>query len=73
MADLRRFSEVDVLRLSIAGIGKINRLGVRGVTLCSQLEIEAMAILAASHPALNGPLKLPSNFIEGVDKETSNV
>lgn len=48
-----RWARSDLIAAARSGIGKIDTLGVRGVTLCSMREIEAMAIVAATSSLLD--------------------
>lgn len=48
-----RWMKDELIAAARSGIGKIDALGVRGVTLCSMREIEAMAIVAATSSLLD--------------------
>lgn len=43
----RPFTEADAVSLARNAVGKVDRLGPRGVTLVTALEIEAMAVVLA--------------------------
>jgi hypothetical protein len=47
MVDVARLSEADLLVRAARGLGKVDTLGARGVTLVNAEEIEAMAGLLA--------------------------
>lgn len=49
-----RLSVERMMRLAASGVAKVDRLGRRGITLCSMDEIEAMAMLIVASDALPG-------------------
>lgn len=55
-----RWTKDNVVRAATSGIDKIRKDGLRGITLCSMVEIEALAIVAATSPLLNSPAPKPN-------------
>ncbi|WP_386173183.1 hypothetical protein [Sulfitobacter sp. R86518] len=51
---VKRFSEVEMVRLAASGVAKVDLLGPRGTTLCTMDEIEAMAAMIVAAGVLPG-------------------
>jgi hypothetical protein len=58
------WTEAQMIELAARGLGKVDALGVRGITLCSVDEIAAMAMLLAllGLPAIPPGAPVPDSF-----------
>lgn len=63
MADPSRFTEAELLNLASRGVHKVDQMGERGATLCTQNEIIAMA--AVLKLTFAGPLLVAENTQKG--------
>ena len=64
---VKRFSEVEMVRLAASGVAKVDLLGPRGTTLCTMDEIEAMAAMIVAAGVLPGHPRDPARqpyFVE---------
>ena len=50
----------ELIRLGGSAVAKIDRLGARGTTLCTCLEIEAMAVIVAASGLMPGDPSAPA-------------
>ena len=60
------WTEAQMIETAARGLGKVDALGVRGITLCSVDEISAMAMLLAllGLPAIPPGAPVPDAFTE---------